>query len=259
MANLLNYDGTQLLGFVLILIRVGSIVSTAPIFGDSNVPGQIKVAIALVLSVSLYPVVPAFALPSTNVSIYLLLVAGEMLIGLILGMVGQVLFASVRIAGELTGMQMGLSMANVVDPQSQTQVSQIAQFQYTLAALLFLGMDAHHVVIQAMVHSYELLPPGQVQFGAPLIEEIISLTAGMFTLGLQLGAPLVISLFVANLIMGFIARSVPQMNIFAVGFPFTIMLGFVLLLLGMPFFVQAVRILLEKFDDQVVKILILLQ
>lgn len=259
MANLLSFDASQLLGFILVLIRISGIVATAPIFSDSNIPGQIKVVVTLVFSLALYPVLPTFPIPLDNVSHYLLLVAGELLIGFILGMVGQILFAAVRVAGELIGVQMGLSMANVVDPQSQTQLSIISQFQYILAAMIFLAMDAHHVTIRAMVHSYDYLLPGTVQFGNDLVREIISLSAGMFVLGLQLGAPLIIALFVANAIMGFMARAVPSMNIFAVGFPFSILFGFILLILSMPFFIHAVRLLFELFDQQILGILQLLK
>ena len=259
MANLLNYDPAQLLGFILVLIRVSGIIATAPIFGDSNIPTQIRVALTLVLALVLYPVVPAFALPLENLSFYLLLVAGELLIGLVLGMVGRLLFAAVQLAGEIAGLQMGLAMANVIDPQSQQQVSIIARVEYVFAALVFLAMDAHYVVIQAMAHSYTLLPPGTADLGADLTREIVSLSAGMFVLGFQLGAPMIVALFVANLIMGFMARAVPQMNIFVVGFPFSILLGFLLLMLGMPFFIQAVRMMFEMYDNQVMEVLTLLQ
>lgn len=259
MANLLNYDPSQLLGFILVLTRVSGIISTAPIYGDSNIPTQIKVAITLVLALVLYPVVPTFSIPLDNVSFYLSLVAGELLIGLVLGMVGRLLFAAVQLAGEMAGVQMGLGMANVIDPQSEQQISIIAQVEYVFAAMVFLALDAHHIVIQAMVHSYTILTPGAVELGTDLAREIVSLSAGMFVVGFQLGAPLIVALFIANLIMGFMARAVPQMNIFVVGFPLSIMLGLILLMVGMPFFIQAVRVLFEMFDDQVMQVLTLLK
>ncbi|MBF0277580.1 MAG: flagellar biosynthetic protein FliR [SAR324 cluster bacterium] len=259
MANLLNYDASQLLAFILVVIRISGIVATAPIFGDANIPSQIKIVIILGFSLIIYPFVPPFSIPLDNVSYYLLLVAGELLIGLVLGMVGQLLFAAVQLAGEMAGLQMGLGMANVMDPQSQQQVSIVAQIEYAFAALIFLAMDAHHVVINAMVHSYTILTPGSVELGAKLTQEIITLSAGVFVLGFQLGAPLIIALFVANIIMGFMARAVPQMNIFVVGFPFSILLGFVMLSAGIPFFIHALRILFELFDNQIVTVLNLLK
>ena len=259
MANLLSYDASQLLAFILVVIRVSGIVATAPIFGDVNIPTQIKAVITFALALILYPVIPSFAIPLNNVSFYLMLVAGELLIGLVLGMIGRLLFAAVQLAGEMAGLQMGLGMANVVDPQSDQQVSIIAQVEYVFAALVFLAMDAHHVVIQAMVHSYTILTPGTVQLGEKLVQEVIALSAGMFVLGFQLGAPMIIALFVANLVMGFMARAVPQMNIFVVGFPFSILFGFVLLSLGVPIFIQAVRMLFEMFDNQVFTMMNLLK
>ncbi len=259
MANLLSYDASGLLGFILVLVRVSGIVGTAPIFGDANIPTQVKVVLALIFALILHPFLPPFQIPLQDVASYLLLVAGELLIGLVLGMVGQILFAAVRVAGDISGFQMGLSMANVVDPQSQQQVSIISEMEYVIAALLFLAMDAHHIIIQAMVRSYDFLTPGNVALGNDLTQQIITLSAGVFVLGFQLGAPLIVSLFIANIIMGFMARAVPQMNIFVVGFPFSILLGLLMLAIGMPFFVQAVRMMFEMFDNQVMQVLELLR
>ncbi len=259
MANLLSYDASQLLAFILIVVRISGIVATTPIFGDANIPVQIKTVIIFVFSLILAPFIPPFSVPLDNVSFYLLLVAGELLIGLVLGLVGQFLFAAIQLAGEIAGLQMGLGMANVMDPQSQQQTSVIAQIEYALAGLIFLAMDAHHVVINAMVHSYTLLTPGNVELGAKLAQQIMVLSAGTFVLGFQLGAPLIIALFIANIIMGFMARAVPQMNIFVVGFPFSIFLGFILLSTGIPFFIHALRILFELFDNQIVTVLNLLK
>jgi flagellar biosynthetic protein FliR len=170
-------------------------------------------------------------------------------------MVGQILFAAVEFAGTVVGFQMGLSMANVFDPQSQAQISLIGQFERIFATLIFVAMDGHLVVVQAIVRSYDLLPPGGANFSDSLTQEMIRLSAGVFTLGFQLGAPLITALFLANLTMALLARSVPQIQIFIVGFPLTLLLGFMVLMFGVPFFAQALHRMFEMYDDQLLNML----
>ncbi len=259
MANLLNYDSSQLLGFVLVLIRVWGVLAASPVLGDAAVPQRIKVTTAFVLALVFHPILPDYAVSYRSIGAYLVLVAQELLIGLALGMIGQVLFAAVRVAGEIAGFQMGLSMAGVFDPQTQQQNSIISEMQYVFAILAFLLADGHHVFIQAIVESYRLLPLGAANLSAPVTQAMINLTAGIFTLGFQLGAPLIISLLIINIILGFIARAVPQMNVFVVGSPLTILLGFALMAASLPFFIIALGTLFEMLDDQVITILNLLK
>lgn len=255
MADLLNYDATQLLVFILVLVRISGIIATAPVLGSNSMPMQVRVVLALVLALIIQPFTPALTVSPDQPSEYLLLIAGELLIGLVLGMIGQILFAAVEFAGTVAGFQMGLSMANIFDPQSQEQVSLIGQFERIFATLIFIAMDGHLVVVQAIVRSYELLPPGGASFSDPLTAEIIRLSSGVFTLGFQLGAPLITALFLANLTMALLSRSVPQIQIFIVGFPLTLLLGFMLLMFGVPFFAQALHRMFEMYDDQLLNIL----
>ena len=102
-------------------------------------------------------------------------------------------------------------------------------------------MDGHLIVLQALVRSYSVLPPGGASISRPLVENLIELSASVFVIGLQIGAPLIVALFLANAVVGLLARSVPQIQVFVVGFPLTLMLGFLFLFFGMPFFAQAVH------------------
>ena len=259
MANLLNYDASQLLGFILVLIRVWGILVASPVLGDATVPQQVKAAMAFVLALVFHPILPNYPISYQNIGFYLILVAQELLIGIALGMIGKVLFAAVRAAGEIVGFQMGLSMAGVFDPQTQQQNTLISEIQYIFAVLAFLLADGHHVFIQAIVESYRLLPPGTSQLSAPLTQEMINLTAGIFTLGFQIGAPLIISLFIVNMILGFIARAVPQMNVFVVGSPLTILIGLAFIATSLPVFIITLGTLFEMLDNQVFNILNLLK
>ncbi len=258
MPNLFSYDAAGLLAFVLVLVRVSGIITTAPVLGSNNVPAQVKIVLILVLGLIIQPFVDIPQVFPDRPGQYVLLIASELLIGLVLGLVGRFLFAAVEFAGTVIGFQMGLSMANMFDPMSQQQVSMVARFETAVATLVFLVMDAHLLIVQAIVRSYSLLPPGGAQMSNELAREIMRLSAGVFALGFQIGAPLIVALFLANMIIGLLARSVPQIQVFVVGFPLTLMLGFVFLMLGIPFFVQAVRRMFEMFDNQLFNMIQLL-
>ena len=250
MANLLSYDASQLLAFILVLVRVSGIIATAPVFGSSNIPPQIKVVLSLMLALILYPFIPLITVYPDRPDHYIILIASEMLIGLVLGIIARFLFGAVEFAGTVIGFQMGLGMAMVFDPQSQEQISLVGRFENATATLIFLAMDGHLIVLQALVRSYSVLPPGGASISRPLVENLTELSASVFVIGLQIGAPLIVALFLANAIVGLLARSVPQIQVFVVGFPLTLMLGFIFLFFGMPFFAQAVHQMFEKLDTQ---------
>ena len=250
MANLLSYDASQLLAFILVLVRVSGIISTAPVFGSSNIPPQIKVVLSLILALILYPFIPLITVYPDRPDHYIMLIASELLIGLVLGIIARFLFGAVEFAGTVIGFQMGLGMAIVFDPQSQEQISLVGRFENATATLIFLAMDGHLIVLQALVRSYSVLPLGGASISRPLVENLTELSASVFVIGLQIGAPLIVALFLANAVVGLLARSVPQIQVFVVGFPLTLMLGFLFLFFGMPFFAQAVHQMFEKLDTQ---------
>ena len=250
MANLLNYDASQLLAFILVLVRVLGIISTSPVFGSSVTPPQIKIVLSLILALILYPFIPYINSSSIRLDDYIFLITSELLIGLILGLVGRFLFAAVEFAGTVIGFQMGLSMANVLDPQSQEQISLVGRFETVAATLIFLAIDGHLIIIQALVKSYSILPIGNASISEPLVNKLTELSASVFVIGLQIGAPLIVALFLANTIIGLLSRSVPQIQVFVVGFPLTLFLGFLFLFLGMPFYSQAVNQMFQMLDLQ---------
>ena len=129
MANLLNYDASQMLAFFLVLVRVSGIVATAPIFGSSVIPPQVKIVLSLMLALILYPFIPTIVVFPSRPDHYIFLIASELLIGVVLGLIGRFLFAAVVFAGTVIGFQMGLSMANVLDPQSHEQISLVRRFE----------------------------------------------------------------------------------------------------------------------------------
>lgn len=249
MPNLLAFDPAQYLGFVVILARVSGLIASAPVLGDRVIPVQVKAAFAFILSLVFYPVVAAPQLgANVNAVTVALLTAREVGVGLLIGFSARLLFAGVSMAGEVIGFQMGIGIANVVDPSSDVQVPLIGQIQMIFAMLIFVILNGHLILIRALLASYRYIKPGQIQLTEPLFQYLMDLAAKVFVVGLQVGAPLIVAMLAANFSIGLIARSVPQVNVFVVGFPFTIALGLLLLALGFPFFIEAVHILADQLE-----------
>lgn len=241
MPNLLGFDSVQIIGFVIILARISGLMVAAPLLGDQNIPPQIKVALAFILSLIFYPVVAAPQVPTNpDVLDMARIMIIEVGIGALIGFTARMFLAGISMAGEVVGFQMGLSIANIFDPTSQTQVSLIGQIQTIFALFLFVAMDGHHILIKALVGSYDFVQPDALTLSRPLFDQIVAIAGGVFLTGLQIGAPLIVAMMAANFSIGLVARSVPQVNVIVVGFPFTIALGLLLLALGFPFFIEAV-------------------
>ncbi|MCZ6644846.1 MAG: flagellar biosynthetic protein FliR [SAR324 cluster bacterium] len=250
MPNLLQFDPTQIIGFVVIFTRITGIMVISPILGDTNIPMQIKVAIAFVFSLVFFPVVGAADLgPNPELSRILYVAVTEFGLGLVMGFAVRMLFTGVSLAGEVAGFQMGVGVANIFDPSSEQQVSLIGQIQVIFALLLFVTLDGHHLLIKSLVESYAIVPPGGLALSEQGMRFFVAQAGNIFLIGLQIGAPLIVALLAANFSMGLIARSVPQMNVIVVGFPFSIGLGLLFLFLGFPYFMRSMMVIIERLDD----------
>ena len=215
--------------FTLVLARIAGLFAAIPLFGGHRVPQTVKTAAILAMTLVLFPIVRDFIpkMPADAISLAVLVIR-ETLVGLTLSLLSQLIFAAVEFCGQLVGMQMGLSMASLFDPDAgQTQV--IAAFQNLLATLLFMTLGVHHVFIRAIVESYTLIPVGAWHMSGGLIHFLITAMSGLFVLGVKLAAPVMVSLLAAGVVLGIMARSFPQMNIFMISFPLNIGLGLVAL------------------------------
>jgi len=240
MESILSFSPDQYFNFFLVALRTGGLFVTAPILSSPSVPRQLRLFMVVLISLMLYSALPLRPIAANwDVSGYFLLATRETMIGLLLGVIPRAMFAAVDLAGTITGFQMGLSIANVVDPQSQIQVSMIASLEGLLATLLFVTVDGHHLFFEVMASSYDHIPLGAFTFSPNKIDFLLRLGGDMILLGVKLGAPFVVALLLANVILGFMARAMPQMNIFVVGLPLTVLLGFVFLLTGMPYIINA--------------------
>lgn len=225
-----NLTYGQWAGFIVILVRCGAVVAAMPVIGSTTVPPQLKVFVSLVLAFMLWPVVDLSGLkPPTTFFGLVPLLLGEILIGVILGLAARLLLTSLQIMGQMAGFQMGFAMANVVDPMSGMQISVLGQFVYLIGVLVFLAVGGHHHFIRALADSFTLVPPGEFGLSQGLATAMMDLTSQMFTLALRIGAPIIGALLFTSVIMGVLAKTVPQMNVLIVGFPLKIGVGLVML------------------------------
>lgn len=257
MADILNFSPEQFFFFFLVVVRISGIFVTAPILSSENVPRAVRVYMVIICSMILFSILPPFSISIDNLTTadFLLLGAKEVMIGLLLGLIPRVMFAAVNFAGTIIGFQMGLSLANVVDPQTDTQVSIIASLETIIITLMFIVLDGHHIFFEALTISYEQIPIAGFLFSAGKVDILARIMGDLVIIGLKLGAPIIVSMLLANVIMGFMARSIPQMNVFIVGFPFTIGLGLILLVIGMPHLMEAMTGMIDTYGRQVFEFL----
>jgi flagellar biosynthetic protein FliR len=214
---------------VLVLARVGGLTIFAPVLGSEVVSPLIRVLLSVTLAVVLFPLVRSDlpALPG-GVAEMVLALGGEFFIGMLLGLVGKLLLGSLQIAGQIMGFQMGFSMINVIDPQTQVETPVMATFQNILGVLVFLALNGHHWFIQAFVESYRIvgLEPG---LSGALIRALLESAGQMFVLGLKLAAPVAVVLLIVDILLGIVGRMAPQIHVLVVGLPAKSLMGLIFL------------------------------
>ena len=231
---------------LLIFVRVSAFFVTIPLFSYKTIPSQLKIVLAFVLSWMMYYTfsIEAFTINGD----YLLLVLKEAIVGLVLGLVVYIVFSAVQIAGGFIDFQMGFAMANIVDPQTGAQSPLMGQFFNFLLLLVFLAINGHHLVLDGIFYSYQFMPIDQFfpKFGdAESIEYIMKLFVAVFAIAFQMSAPIIATLFLVTLALGITGKTVPQLNIFVVGFPIKIAVGFILLVIMMGVMVEVMEKVVE--------------
>lgn len=221
----------------LAVFRIAGIFFITPFFGHRIIPFMVKIWFSLIVAVLMMPVVSGFeiTLPSTVISL-LFAVSREILVGVIIGFAGFLLLIGVQFAGQIVGIQMGFGIVNVIDPMSPGQVSIIGEFNYLIAILILIVIGGHHMFIDALAESYRVIPLGTAVFDGALSRKLLELSVGVFVVAVKFAAPIMATLFLMYVSLGIIARTVPQMNVFLVGFPVSIAVGLSILALSLPFF-----------------------
>ncbi len=221
--------------FFLVLIRATAFLVTCPVFSIRNVPAMAKVGMAFALAVLVFPGLGDLSPPLPGGLLgYLLAGAGEAAVGLALGTIAGFIFHSIRMAGHFMDYQIGFAISGVFDPVSGSQNTILAQFFYLFGLVLYLGINGHHSLVLALVKSYQLVPLAAAVVKGSAVLSVIRVFAEMFAMALQIAAPLLAVLIITDLAFGFVARTVPQLNVFMVGFPLKIIVGILTLTFMAP-------------------------
>ena len=225
----------QLWLWLVAMVRPGAAFLAAPVFGAAFVPVQLRLIVALAIGMPALGVTD-FALPSDGLASIegFLLVAGEVMAGLAIGFAVQIGFSAALIAGEVIGNTMGLGFAAMMDPATGQQNPALSQFLAILATFLFLAVGGHLALAATIVESYRALPPGDAWMTAESIRGLVFFGSVLFAAGLSIALPVGFALVLVQLVMGMLARSAPALNLFAVGFPATLLAGLVLLAIAAP-------------------------
>ena len=236
--------------FFLTFVRTGGLLVFAPLLGHRNLPATFKVGVAFFLAVVFYPLLKPFNFVAIRETAPLIVaVIQELAVGLLLGFTALLVFAGIQFAAELISFQMGFTFANVVDPQFSGQISVFTQFQDLLVLFFFLSLNGHHLFLRALGESMQLVPPLGASFGPGLVGQLMASAGRLFAVGVQMAAPVVAAIVLANLVLGVLARTVPQMNILMVGFSLTIPLGFLVIVLSVPLFLRQAELLFVQMGQ----------
>lgn len=249
-----SYPQVQL--FLLVFLRVTVILMSLPIFSGGNVPNMFKAGLALAVSMIMFPVVDLTILPDMDRWIFLTLgVVSEVLMGLGIGLAIRLIMAGIQMAGQVSGFQMGLAIANIMDPATSMQTPILAQAFNLMAMLIFLAIDAHHWFFRALVESFALIPPFQFVMSSSFIGYLMNLAGNMFIIALKIGAPVIVVLILTSVSFGLMARTVPQMNIFIVAMPLKIVVGLLFVVFSLPYLQTYLRELFNGFGAGLVPLL----
>jgi flagellar biosynthetic protein FliR len=245
---------------LLIFCRITSFIVVAPVFSAKNVPNHFKVGLSFLITLVAFTTIDQNVM--TIDGIYLVAIMKEIVIGLLLGFVAFLFFTVVQISGSFIDMQMGFSMANIIDPMTGAQSPIIGNLKFMLAVLLFLTFDGHHYFIRAIVDSYKWVPLSNEAFAhiynGQVSEFLLKTFVTVFALAFQMAAPMIVALFLIDVGLGILARTAPQFNIFVIGMPLKVLVGFVLLTLLFPGFVALFSEVFSMMFDAMQKLLELL-
>ncbi len=221
--------------YVLVLVRVGSVLVSMPVLGSSVIPPQVKAGMAAVISFAMFPLVPETAL-ITEIPLYSLAAIGlgELMLGLSMGLLARLFVVAIDMGAEVIGFQMGYGIVTAVDPTTRAQSSILSMFQGIITVLIILATNAHHFFLQALAESFERIPMNGFRVNQTLWNLFLDASSQIFIIALKFAAPTMVVLMLTSVALGIVARTVPQMNIFIVGLSVQIMIGFTILFLSVP-------------------------
>lgn len=243
----------MLASYLMPFLRVSALMLAAPIFGAKAVPVRIRVLLAIYITVLIAAVLPPVEAVDFLSPEGMLMAARQLMVGLAMGFILQMVFAAMVLAGQFMAMTMGLGFAMSVDPQNGVQVPVLSQFYVILSTLIFLALDLHLLLLRYLADSFVLLPIEMSSLPAAFGMTVAAWASHMFIGALMIAIPVITVLLLINITLGVITRAAPQLNIFAVGFPVTILGGYVLIILTLPGLLSALDVIYSSAFDHIVK------
>lgn len=238
--------------YLTVFFRIIGFLIIAPLFSSRNVLSMIKAGLAMLISILVVPTMvdtPFLAIDS-SLLLFFVYAISEFLIGISIGFVATLFFDAINFAGQLIDMQMGFGIVNVMNPQTGTQMPVMGTFKYFLTMFFYLSINGHILLLNALIQSYQIIPLGNFNVDLNLLNFIIYLTSNLFVIGLKVALPYVGALFATDFILGIIARTVPQMNVFMIGMPLKIGAGFILAIIIIPLYIYVLGAFFEQsFTD----------
>ena len=239
----------------LIATRTTAFLFLAPFFSIKGAPNLLKIILGIYLALIILPGVAITGDLPADIGRYSLLIIKEAFVGIVLGLVCMLVFSAIRLAGEIIDLQIGFSMASVLDPQNQTRITLIGQFMYMLGILLFLVIDGHHSLLMALSYSFDLVPIEGAILKPGMSSVAVRTFVGMFLLGVMIAIPFITVLLICDISLGMLARTVPQINVFMLGFPMKVGLGLFTLLLALPILITAISTILKQVEKDLVTVM----
>jgi flagellar biosynthetic protein FliR len=246
---MISFTSAQLDAWLAMLVfpltRILAMIASSPIFGSKQVPARVKIGLSVMLAIVVAPTIPAMPPVAIGSPQGLLIMVQQIIIGVALGFAMRLIFTAVEMAGEMAGLQMGLGFASFFDPINAVHSPIVAQWIGLIAALAFLATDGHLYMLSALAESFQTLPIGLALSGKGF-HDIANWGGNIFAYALQISLPILAALLITNIGLGILTRAAPQLNLFAVGFPVTLAVGFIVLLLSMPYFIPLLDRLIHE-------------
>ncbi len=253
MQEILDMIFSQYEIFLIVIVRISGIFVFSPFFSSQNVPSTMKIGLTFTFGFLLTMSLPQ-GIEIANQSI-VLLVLREFMIGLIIGFIASVYLASFYVLGQVIDMKIGFGMANVFDPQNKIQVPLMGNVYYMLAFLFLLMLNGHHIIIEALIDSYNFIPIGEFIYGDDVLSIIVNSIVQAFDIGFKLSFPVVATIFLTDVVLGVMAKAIPQMNVFVVGMPLKVFVGLLVILLTMPIFYVSVSKIFDLIVNDIYHLL----
>jgi len=231
---------------LLVFVRMVSLFVVTPIFGRKEVPRYLKIGLAFFCSYIMVPMLGDVQIQYSNLLSFAVIVGKEFLVGIIIGFVSFLVFSALFVAGQIIDMQIGFGMINVLDPTMNTQVPLTGNFIYLLTSLFFLIINGHHILLSALFKSYSVLPIDGFAFTEAMVNNITTIFTDIFVLGFKISIPVIAAVLLAEVALGILSRTVPQMNVFVVGIPLKLGIGIFTLYLMMPIFIQIMTVIFDR-------------